>query len=187
MRNMSLIEHAIRTTFSNLDDETKRRLIDEFTIDCYGIRITTISCIADQMLRRFANFIIKDENVMGKINTLDDLRMYFDRYRKLKDICVGGYFFSHYFSHGDNTYIYTEDTTFDKYTPSNNNEFIINTDPEEIDRRFVDKEKFFQKIEQKDVRKTIIALQNFKLYPEINHAKDTYITLSSYLLSDAQK
>ena len=50
MRNMSLIEHAIRTTFSNLDDETKRRLIDEFTIDCYGIRVATISCIADNFL-----------------------------------------------------------------------------------------------------------------------------------------
>ena len=45
---MSLIEHAIRTTFSTLDDETKKRLIDEFTIDCYGITVTTVSCIRDE-------------------------------------------------------------------------------------------------------------------------------------------
>ena len=90
---MSLREHAIRTTFSTLDDETKKRLINEFTIDCYGITITTVSCIENQTLRSFANFIMRDESIMEKIKTLQDLIMFFDKYRKLKDICVGGYFF----------------------------------------------------------------------------------------------
>ena len=124
------------------------------------------------------------KNIMEKIKTLEDLRMFFNKYRKLKDICVGGYFFSHYFSKGDNTYIYTKDTTFDEYSSEsgNKNEFIVNTDPEEIDRRFVDKEEFFHEIEQTNVRKTLIALQNFKLYYP-HDRKSTYMTLSSYLLS----
>ena len=65
---------------------------------------------------------------------------------------------------------------------NNKNEFIVNTDPEEIDRRFVDKENFFHEIEQKNVRKTLIALQNFKLYYP-HDRKSTYMSLSSYLLS----
>lgn len=181
---MSLVEHAIRTTFSTLDDETKKRLIDEFTIDCYGITVTTVSCIKTQNLRRFANFIIRDESIMEKIQSLEDLKIFFNKYRKLKEICVGGYFFSHYFSNGANTYIYTKDTTFDECSSErkSKNEFIINTDPEEIDRKFVDKEEFFHEIEQKNIQRTLIALQNFKLY--YPHDKpNTYMTLSSYLLS----
>ena len=63
---MSLIEHAIRTTFSTLDNETKKRLIDEFTIDCYGITVNTLPCIGDQNLRSFGNFIIRDEKYNGE-------------------------------------------------------------------------------------------------------------------------
>ena len=180
---MSLVEHAIRTTFSTLDDETKKRLIDEFRIDCYGITVNTISCIKEQNLRRFAYFVIRDDSIIEKMKTLGDLKIFFNKYRNLKDNCVGGYFFSHYFSNGDNTYIYTKDTTFEHNSErKSKNEFIINTDPEEIDRKFVGKEEFFHEIEQKNIRKTLIALQNFKLYyPQ--DKPGTYITLSSYLLS----
>ena len=114
---------------------------------------------------------------MKKIQSLEDLKIFFDKYRKLKEICVEGYFFSHYFSNGANTYIYTKDTTFEHNSErKSKNEFIINTDSEE------NKEEFFHEIEQKNLQRTLIALQNFKLY--YPHDKpNTYMTLSSYLLS----
>src|SRR5437016_1678901 len=103
MRNMSLIEHAIRTTFSTLDYETKKKLIDEFTIDCYGINHDTIKNITDISLKSFALFI-RNSKIMGNIKNLSDVRQYFNRYERFKEICTGGYAYCHYNAGGYNVY-----------------------------------------------------------------------------------